>query len=104
MKLEHLLQAIEVCDQGFLQFNLGHKRAFLFGKKWYPLRATINHGRSINKESALTTDRALLELIRLLPYSNIKEIYFSNSTPVVLTQTEITEEVNKITHVLKSLT
>ena len=104
MTQNELMIAIEDCNNGHLNFNLGYNRAFLFSKRWYPLRATVNHARSIIHETELTTDRALLELVLVLPYTRISEIEFVNNFPVELNQNELFEEVKKIAAILNSLT
>lgn len=104
MTRNELIIAIEDCNNGHLNFNLGIKLAFLFSKKWYPLRATVNHARSIIHETELTTDRALLNLALILPYTRIAEIKFINNFPIELNQNELFEEVKKISIILNNLT
>lgn len=104
MTQHELIIAIEDCNKGQLNFNLGRNRAFLFSKRWYPLRATVNHAREFIFETELTTDRALLELVLVLPYTRISEIEFVNNFPVELNQNELFEEVKKIARILNSLT
>ena len=102
--MQNLLQAINECNNGQLVFNLGNSRSFLHNKKWYPLRATINRSRAVNDEPELTSDRALVELCHTLDYIRIEEIDFTNNLPVSLNQSDIINEVQKISIILKSLT
>jgi hypothetical protein len=103
MNKQNLMQAINECNNGQLSFNLGNNRSFLFKKKWYPLRATINRAREINQESELTTDRALLELCITFDYVKIGEINFTNNLPVAINQNEILNEVKLIAGILNGL-
>jgi hypothetical protein len=103
MELQNLLKAINDCNNGNLPFNLGNHRSFLFNKRWYPLRATINNARAQCEESELTTDRALLELCLIMDYVKIGEIDFRNNLPVSINQAEVLKEVSKITDILKGL-
>jgi hypothetical protein len=49
MNLIELEQSIEECNNGQLNFNLGRNRfAFLYKKKWYPLRATVNRAKELS--------------------------------------------------------
>jgi hypothetical protein len=104
MELQNLLQAINECNNGDLTFNLGKNRSFLFKKKWYPLRATINNARAQCHESELTTDRALLELCLTLDYVRIGIVDFENYLPVSINQSEIIYEVKNIVDILNGLT
>lgn len=103
MELQNLLKAINDCNNGNLTFNLGNNRSFLFNKKWYPLRATINSARAQCHESELTTDRALLELCLTMDYIKIGEVNYKNNLPVLINQAEALKEVSKITDILKGL-
>jgi hypothetical protein len=103
MNLQNLLHAINECDHGELVFNLGNNRSFLYQKKWYPLRATINRARGLNSENELTTDRALLELSTILDYIRIGEIMFKSYLPVSINHAETIIEIKKIANILNSL-
>ncbi len=103
MELQNLLKAINDCNNGNLPFNSGNNRSFLFNKRWYPLRATINSARAQCQESELTTDRALLELCLTMDYVKIGEVDFKNNLPVSINQAEALKEVSKITDILKGL-
>lgn len=50
MNKQNLMQAINECNNGQLSFNLGNNRSFVYKKKWYPLRASINRAREITKK------------------------------------------------------
>ena len=82
MTYEQLLEAINECNKGLLNFNLGHTRAFLFHKRWYPLRAIVNRAKEQNGENSLTTDRAQVELSFVLDYFRIENINFENNFPL----------------------
>jgi hypothetical protein len=102
---EHsLLEAINTCNQGGVQFNLGNNRAFLFGPKWYPLRAVINHALALDNLTEVTTDRALVELVYLGFYVRIEDIQFNDHFPVPLNGVEVVREANKISFHLARLT
>ncbi len=104
MTIHQILQAINECDNGQIDFNLGNNRSFLFNKNWYPLRATVNRAKELNGEPELTTDRALFELCTILHYTRIDEVNFINNFPVAITQLEAMAEIRKIASILKSLT
>lgn len=104
MRKQDLLQAIRTCNAGTLQFNLGISRAFLYSKRWYPLRATVNYARALNGKSELTTDRALVELVYLQPYTRVSDINFTNNLPVSIGQPEAILEVKELAGILKRLT
>lgn len=104
MTIQQLLQATTECDNGLLDFNLGTNRSFLYKKKWYPLRATVNFAKELNDESELTTDRALLELGLVLPYTRIDNISFDNQLPVSIDSNEALNEVKILASILRSLT
>jgi hypothetical protein len=93
--LLQLNEAISTCDSGDLQFNTGNIRAFLFGNKWYPLRAIINY---INKKhfniTEQTTDRALVQFAFAFPFIRIKEVHFSLQKSVELSLEETLEEIH----------
>ena len=100
---EHLLQAIEDCDHGIIPFNIGMTRAFLFGKKWYPLRAVVNYARHLAGEGELTTDRALVEIANLGYYVRITNVDFLNNFPIQLNNPEIIAETFSISKILERL-
>jgi hypothetical protein len=106
MTITELLQSITECNNGQLNFNLGTNRfAFLYSKKWYPLRATVNRAKELSNENAnLTKNEALVELVNILPYTRVDEIEFLNNFPVEISNVEILEEVNKISIILQQLT
>ena len=106
MNLTELEKAITECNNGNLNFNLrSNLIAFLYKKKWYPLRATVNRAIVINNKTIeLTTHNALLELVILLPYTRVKKIEFLNNFPVEINSDDTLEEVNKISIILQQLT
>ena len=104
MELADLLNAIQICDNGDLPFNQGESRAFLYGRRWYPLRAVVNTAANLaGQNNDLTTDRALVELVYRVPYTRIKEIIFNNEFPVEMEEHEIMQEVVLIKNVLVEL-
>ena len=104
MTLHNLLQAIHQCDNNGLDFNLGSNRAFLFGKKWYPLRATVNRAKEIANEDILTTDRALVELVYLGLWNRIADIEFNQHLPVDIDQDKITNEIGSLAKIIFEIT
>jgi nitric oxide synthase oxygenase domain/subunit len=82
---------------------LGNNRAFLFDRKWYPLRTTVNRAKTLSKETELTTDRALFELNSILHYIRIDEVSFVNHLPAEIDSGETLEGVRKLAAILKSL-
>lgn len=105
MTINHLLQAIDDCNNGHLVFNLGNVRAFLHGKRWYPLRATINRGAEhANENSDLTTDRALVALVYLGVWTRVKDINFENQLPAEAQPDEISEETRRLSKILYQIT
>lgn len=104
MELADLLNAIQICDNGELNFNQGDSRAFLYGRKWYPLRAVVNSAANQAGENHdLTTDQALVELVYLVPYTRIKEVTFNNEFPVQIDEHETIGEIAFIKNVLGKL-
>lgn len=105
MTLQHLTQAIQDCNNGNLDFNLGEVRAFLFENKWFPLRATINRAAEYSHENNdLTTDRALVQLVYLGMWTRIKDAIFLNQLPIALNDNEKLIESNKLSQTLLDLT
>ena len=104
MNEHNLLEAINTCNHGGVQFNLGNNRAFLFGPKWYPLRGVINHARALVNLREITTDRALVELAYLGFNVRIEDIQFNDHFPVPLNHAEVVQEANKISFHLARLT
>jgi len=106
MTIAELIQSITECNNGQLDFNLGQNRfAFLYEKNWYPLRATVNRARELSNEGAnLTKNEALVELVRILPYTRVDEIEFVNNFPVEISHVERLEEVHRISIILQQLT
>jgi hypothetical protein len=99
------MQAIQECDNGQLQFNLGIVRAFLYGKKWYPLRATLNRAAThANEPDNLTTDRALVQLVYLDVWTRVTDINFQTHLPVLGDVVCLNEEIKKLSRVLFLIT
>jgi len=106
MTKDELVMAIDECNNGQLNFNLGSERfSFLYGAGWYPLRATVNRAREISNESCnLTKDQAMAELIKILPYIRVSEIEFMEVAPVKLKNQEIIHEINILIDMIKNVT
>jgi hypothetical protein len=105
MTIENLINAINECDGGYLTFNLGTVRAFLYKKKWYPLRATINRALELaNELSDLTTDRALVKLVHLGLWSRIKDVNFEFQLPVAANLNELNQEIRSLSEILYNTT
>jgi len=104
MTLDHLMQAIQDCNQGLLDFNLGNSRSFLWGKSWYPLRATINAAATYAHErNDLTTHSALNEIVGLGIWTRIAEIQYHFSFPVPLRDLSIHEEAMELSKIIITL-
>jgi hypothetical protein len=105
MTIENLIEAIEYCDNGNLDFNLKIKRAFLFNCKWYPLRATINLARRLaNQKDDLTTNLAQIELSNLIFWVRISNVYFKECLPVPLNNEEKLQEIKRLSKLIQDLT
>jgi hypothetical protein len=104
MNVNDIITAINACNQGNVEFNLGTNRAFLYGKKWYPLRGLVNHAKRLTGENGdLTTDRALVEFSYLMPYVRIADIQFNNQLPVEIGQETVIDEMRYLTDTMKRL-
>lgn len=105
MTIESLLIAINECNNGDLNFNLGETRSFLFHKKWYPLRATVNRARELSNETPdLTPDRALVELVFLNLWVRVQVIRFNHHLPIEATSDQTSNEVKSLSEILYNLT
>ena len=105
MTLQHFIQAIQECDNGQLQFNLGNPESFLFEKKWYPLRATLRRAAENAGDPEITTTQgALDELVSLGLWTRVKKISFHLRRPVDINQNELIEEVKALSGKLFRLT
>lgn len=105
MTNNHLLLAINECNNGHLAFKLGTVRAFLYGKKWYPLRATINRSMEhANKKPDLTTDRALVALVYLGMWTRIEDKTYENHFPIDAQPNEVSDEIMLLSELLYKMT
>ena len=106
MKEEHFLRAIEDCDNGLIEFNLGTRRSFLYANKWYPLRKIVNATKALNGDANnLTTNNAQIELCKFLGYVRVEHgIDFQSNYPIPLRKKEVLEEVNKLSKLIASIT
>src|SRR5688572_26934882 len=105
MTVIHLNQAIQECNDGQLDFNLGEVRSFLYEKKWYPLRATINRAATLaNENNDLTTDRALVQLVYLNLWTRVSDINFQTPFPLEINNNEFLEETKKLSKILFAIT
>lgn len=103
MTIENIRQAIETCDNGDLNFNLGNNRSLLYNSKWYPLRAVVNFARGINNEGDLTTNNAQLALSLVIPYLRIARIDFLDHLPIALNNNEKLNEIKFINEIIGGL-
>lgn len=101
--LEHILNSMNICDQGLLPFNNGNIRAFLYGRKWYPLRAVFNHALLEIGENEETTDRALARLSYLLHFTRVANIQFDDNFPVEIAGEEIFDEIRTLNQIINRL-
>mgnify|MGYP001544788763 CR=1 FL=1 len=101
--IEHLLTAMDICDNGDLPFNQGNIRAFLHGKKWYPLRAIFVYVYQLAGLDEPTSNEALVKLAYLIPYTRIDDINFHNNFPVELNEERIINEIRYIKDTLNGL-
>ena len=106
MQKEHFLKAIEDCNNGLLEFNLGNTRSFLYANKWYPLRKIVNATKALNGDpDDLNTNKAQIELCKFLDYVRVEhEIDFQSKYPIPLKKKEVLEEVNKLSKLIASMT
>jgi hypothetical protein len=104
MTINHLSNAIQECDNGLLQFNLGNPESFLYGKCWYPLRATVKRAAEIAGDPPITTtDGALVKLVDLGLWTKIQKVTFLNHNPVELNQNDKLEQTKTLITLLTSL-
>lgn len=99
----HVIQAITECNNGNVPFNLGENRAFLYGRRWYPLRGVINYAKQLAGEDELTTDRALVEYVYLGFYLRVQDVNFNTAFPVPLNDQGIIAEAHKLSKTLERL-
>ena len=104
MTAENLKSAIQSCDDGLLEFNNGIVRSFLYGKCWYPLRATVNRARFEAGQDELNTDRCLVELVYLLPYIKVEDREFNNSFPIKINDGDKFREISYLSEMIKKMT
>jgi len=104
MTAENLNSAIQTCNDGLLEFNNGIVRSFLYGKNWYPLRATVNRAKFEAGEDEVTTDRGLVELVYLLPYIKVKDIEFNNSFPIEINDEDKFREISYLSEMITKMT
>ncbi|KIA99452.1 hypothetical protein OA93_04610 [Flavobacterium sp. KMS] len=105
MTIANLNSAMEICNQGLLEFNKGNAvRAFFYKGKWYPLRATVNKAKMEAGENELITDRALVELAYLLPYIKIEDKAFIDNFPIKIDDENRFQEINYLSDLISKLT
>jgi hypothetical protein len=104
MTFNDITTAMNICNQGNVDFNLGHNRAFLYGDKWYPLRGLVNHAKRLAGENDdLTTDRALVELAYLMPYLRIADVQFIDQFPIEIDQLNKMDEIRYLADSIRRL-
>ncbi len=104
MTIENLNSAIQNCNDGLLEFNNGTLRSFLYGKKWYPLRATVNRAKFEAGEEEVTTDRSLVELVYLLPYVKVEDKEFNNNFPIEINDEDKFREIDCLSEMITKIT
>lgn len=105
MTIANLNSAMQICNQGLLEFNNGNAvRAFFYKRKWYPLRATVNKAKMEAGENELTTDRALVELAYLLPYIKVEDKEFNDNLPIEIDNENRFQEINHLSDLISKLT
>lgn len=104
MTIQDLNSAIQTCNQGLLQFNIGNVRAFLYKNHWYPLRAIVNNARNEAGEEELTSDRGLVELAYLLSYIKVEDKEFNNNFPIKIDNQNRLVEINYLANLITELT
>ncbi|MBX7204328.1 MAG: hypothetical protein K1X81_02780 [Bacteroidia bacterium] len=106
MNTSDLILVLKDCDEGGVKFNKRKNlRSFLYGNKWYPLRACVNEALKRSKEKGKTTDAALVEvLVDIGLWTRIKLIANQTTGPIKLTREEKNEEVRVLSEALYNLT
>lgn len=105
MGINHILLAIQACNQGLVVFNQGNIRAFLYKNKWYPLRAIVNHAAQLaGEDNNLTTDQGLVRMVYLNMWLRVCDIDFNDNHPVEVNQNLIASEVRNLSNILYHLT
>ena len=69
MNFQHILNAMNDCDQGNLIFNRGYIDSFAFNGRWYPVRKIIIQASIYANEPTLniTTHSAIVILSKFIP-------------------------------------
>lgn len=86
MEKQHIIQAIQNCRAGQIQFNNGENLScFLFENTWFPLRANVNHASQLaNENIEYTTNDALVKMHELFDYLKVKQVTVQNKVLVHL--------------------
>lgn len=99
MELEDLLEAINLCDQGGLEFNQ-NSWGFCFLGHWYPVVATVK--QATGQEHNLYRSMALIQ--RVLPFTAFKEdVHYVNGLPTQLTAEEVNGQVAMMAEAIKRM-
>ncbi|XVJ65895.1 MAG: hypothetical protein HEQ40_06950 [Lacibacter sp.] len=104
MNLIDLQNAIAACDAGLIIIQNRTIRAFLYNKKWYPVRSVVNYAQTLaGATSNLTTEEAQTELLLCLNYVNVKNIRFLGGVPVKLVPAEISNNITILQGMINDL-
>lgn len=105
MELQHLLQAIDDCENGQVEFNnRTDLHCFLYKKTWYPARAVVNHASQIaNENNEFNRDGAVMELHKLLSFVRIETINVQNNQLVEISNEDKKNAIKGLADLIKSL-
>ena len=104
MQLQHFHSAISDYDNGVRSIQNGKLRAFLYKRKWYPLRAVVNRAEVIatGLHQDWNVEKCLTELAYIFPYYlRIEDIHFTGA-PVSISDSEAIMEIERVKDVLQS--
>jgi hypothetical protein len=106
MNVSHIEQALLDCEHGKVQIQARKSQdAFLYKKKWYPIKAIgIRAYEIANERPPANTHEMTMRLAEQLGYLRFAEIDFSNRKPVPLADTtDILVEVKQLANLLNEL-
>ena len=99
MQLDELLEAINLCNEGQLEFNQ-NSWGFCFLGHWYPVVAVVN--QATGEPHNLYRSMALIQ--RVLPFTAFREhVHYRNGLPAPLTLLEIKDQVDVMAEAMKRL-
>ena len=105
MEKQHIIQAVQNCLAGQMQFNNGENLyCFLFENTWFPLRAIVNNASQIaNENIEYTRNDALVKMHELFDYVKVKQVNVQHNILVHLTTEEKMDEISELTNLIKEL-